>query len=486
MKDTVFIGWTTDNTIAIKVKKLIDQESFLGVVGGNYIDNPEGFNDGSTINETIVKQMNHCDQAILIFNKPVVKKKDKGPKNVSGNLVYEYGYLNGLFGYGNGQGKILVLTIDFNSKEDELLFPSDLRGAWVNNIETKELEGKGSLEDKIALKIKEMFIANQYKINNINLLTMLDNHHLVEEEMDLHATQPRYSDYDFATYILVYAMSGFCFQEHFDHIKRLGNYKVNDTYSPYIKEAVNYAMHTLKLFCSTSPNYNEEDHQYSFNFTHDVLFEFTKDYKNDSKGVIKRLNLGKEAVLKNIKLDKVTALDNKFDALLIAQLQEHMTYALLLYLFSETDKEQRIDFATRGIAYGLSCIHNLDVLKASKDFKEYAMLLESYEYKNLATFYKEIGEYDKYQEYQDLSLDIRDELRMLDPEAKRLKGTLVEYLNLEYYSQLIEIIDDYKDEKLRKDCLIEINNYIKKCETQNQNRLFMLNMLKEEYEKRMK
>lgn len=485
MKDTVFIGWTTDSSIAIKVKDLIEKESFAGVVGGDYEGNPKELNQGKTINDRIVKQMNHCDQGILIFSKPVVKEGEQAPKNVSGNLIYEYGYLHALFGYSSTDEKLVVITIDFNKQEDELLFPSDLRGAWVKNIVTSKLKGDEPLEDKIAKEVTRIFLDNQKKLKNINLFKILDDHHQVEREFEYHESQPAYSDYDFATYILIYAMSGFCFQEHFDHKDKLEQYKPTSA-SKYVRQASTYARHTLELFCATSPEYDSSRKTYTFNFDNDTLNQFSDFYSDDGKDVIEGLPFLEGSKLRDARMPEDKVSSHKFETLLLAQLQEHMTYVLLLGLHSKMNSKETCEKnARKGINYGLSAIHNLKLLEKEEEFKEYSMLLESYEYKNLSTFYRTVGEDSESLQYRDLSIKMRDNLKRLGSKQGHYRTTLEDYLKLEYYTQLIELVDEYDDED-KDDALRSIGKFIKESEIKNQNRLFMLNMLKEEYKKKTK
>ena len=41
MKEAVFIGWSGNRLLAIKIKEKLDKEGFSGVIGGDYEHNPE-------------------------------------------------------------------------------------------------------------------------------------------------------------------------------------------------------------------------------------------------------------------------------------------------------------------------------------------------------------------------------------------------------------------------------------------------------------
>ena len=70
MKDYVFIGWSRNRELAINVKNILDKKGFVCVIGGVYENNPYDLRmRKGTVNETINYQMNHCDQAILLFQK---------------------------------------------------------------------------------------------------------------------------------------------------------------------------------------------------------------------------------------------------------------------------------------------------------------------------------------------------------------------------------------------------------------------------------
>ena len=334
MKDYVFIGWSGDEDIAIFLKEILDEEGFICVIGGEHKGNPPDVGTKKTVHETVINQMNHCDQAILLFR----KKEDN--LSISGNLIYELGYLSALYNSTDSYAKVHIYKIDITEQESSL-FPSDLHGIWGTNISSSDKSTGKKSDKEIAKEIAGIFIKKQDQIARKDKFEILNDHHFVEYEMVNHFETPSMSDYDLAEEILVYVLSAFCYHEQKDIRQKMGEFKKKmiekKKRSRELNWSVNYALVTLELFCRTIPNKDGSLSMDKHTFTN-----FDKNYQsigNDIIGVFKDSLKGNN--IENVEFDKEFALKNHFEALLIGQLQEHITYLILVYCYSKIEQEEK-------------------------------------------------------------------------------------------------------------------------------------------------
>ncbi len=85
MNKKVFIAWNGDNLgVAQKVANIIRMHDFTAIVGG-------GSSSNMFVGDTVIKQMNQSEIAIIIIEKVPI---DKYSFKISENVMYEWGYLN--------------------------------------------------------------------------------------------------------------------------------------------------------------------------------------------------------------------------------------------------------------------------------------------------------------------------------------------------------------------------------------------------------
>ena len=150
MKGKVFIGWSSDNSLALKVKAELKKSGYNGVVGGKAESSLE-----HGVGDTIIKQMRSCSAAIMLFtSRPdlhsVCNKcgKTLGGKILSGNMLFELGFLTGSL----KPNRVFIVYMDDAAK----CAPSDLKGAWDLQI-TKGCK----TEEELAAEIVELFLKEQ-------------------------------------------------------------------------------------------------------------------------------------------------------------------------------------------------------------------------------------------------------------------------------------------------------------------------------------
>lgn len=473
MKDYVFIGWSRNRDVAIATKRILDTKGFVCVVGGVYEGNPESVRvRKGTVNETINYQMSHCDQSILLF------QKIDDNLSISGNLIYELGYINAQYNFIESATKLHIFKIDITQADDNL-FPSDLHGIWGSNISSA-----GKSAEEIAAEIAAEFLQNQSQIKKTNKFDILSNHYFVEYEMRKHFENPAMSDCDLAMNILVYVQAAFCYQEQYD-IKQKMEYFRNKMVEKSVRSTeldlvTQYAMQTLTLYCLTVP----DEENWQLNMKGATFRGLLKNYREVGEKIAEQYpeELGTAQLVK-MQVDRDFIERNYFESWLISQMQEHVTYLILVYVMSEeVEEEERNRYAEMGADYCKAAIRNLELLAENEDDKMYADLLLSYAYKNLYTFQTLLGAGEA-SAYRLRSFKLRRELNSYATGIATVRPSLKEYITLEYLLQIVEQIKSCEDKYEREDYLLEISKYIENRNRNERNRNYMYNLLLEEYNK---
>lgn len=474
MKDYVFIGWSRNRDLAIAIKEVLDKCGFIGVIGGIYEGNPAHVRiRKGTVNETINYQMNHCDQSILLF------QKIDDNLGISGNLIYELGYINAQYNFIETATKLHIFKIDI-TKADDNLFPSDLHGIWGTNISSSN-KSITEMADEI---VKE-FLSNQSQNKKSDKFKLLNNHYYIEYEMKKHFNNPTMSDYDLATALLVYVQSAFCYQEQNDIKLKFELFKakmIEKSYSSRELEWVtNYAIQTLTLYCLTVPNEDSGQLCMPGSTFRGLLSKYKEIGEYIGEAFYDELG---SMELSELYVNEEFGENNDFEAWLIAQMQEHVTYLILVYLCnSKIDADEFEKYARVGVDFCLATIKNLELLAQKEDGKMYANLLLSYAYKNLCTFYGYLHEDKQSELFQRKSFKLRKEVYSYANSISTIKPSLKDYLTLEYLLQVVDKIKTCEDKYEKEDYLLEINTYIDNHKKTERNRNFMFNSLVDEYGK---
>lgn len=446
MKDYVFIGWSRNLNLATVLKEKLKKEGFVCVIGGEFEHNPPDVGTRRTVHETVINQMNRCNQAILLF-------QNTDNKGISENLIYELGYLSAQNSYTN----VHIIKIDIT--EDKLcLFPTDLHGVWGTNISTSDY----SSDEEKASKIVEIFKKKQHHIKKKNKFEILNNHHFVEYEMRMHFETPTMSDYDLASEIMVYTQSAFCYQEQIDIKQKMEKFNEQmrecGSSSEELRLSVEYALVTLDLFCSTIPDKDSKSismDEHTFNY-------YLDRYNSIVNRIIARFIENKIDV-KKIYSDKDFVSKNQFEALVLGQMQEHIAYLHHVYLYKKEEiitADDRKKYSKEGIEYCNKAIGILNVMKDNSEDNMYAKLLLSYAYKCLSSFNANLSQNEECEKNQQESLKLRSELNTYVVNTPAIRHSLKDYIMLEYYHQVIEFVKNINEDNKRKYYLIEIEKYV--------------------------
>lgn len=472
MKDYVFIGWSRNRDIAIELKNILDERGFVCVVGGQYVENPRGLrNRRATVNETINFQMNHCDQSILLF------QKIDDNVGISGNLIYELGYINAQYNYIQSPTKLHIFRIDI-TRADDALFPTDLGGIWGNDITSS-----GRSAQEIAQEIAQEFLNNQSQIAKIDKFRLLNNHYFIEHELERHFDNPAMSDYDLAMSLLVYVQSAFCYQEQYDirlKVERFKNQMVERAVrSTELEWVTNYARQTLDLYCLTVPSDDSDIIQMQGGTFRSILREYEDIGRNISNKFSNEFSTDK---LCKMTFDEAFYQRNDFEACLLAQMQEHATYLILVYLqSSDISAEEREKYTRMGVEYCAIAINNLELLACFEENAKYTQLLLGYTYKNMGTFYAKLSMDAEAVQCSEKSFNLRRALYYSVRNIDAIRPSLREYLALEYLLQVVERAKVHEKRFELADYLQEIADYIERRSRLERNRSYMFRSLIESY-----
>ena len=240
MKGRVFIGWTTSQDLATLVKDKLEDLEFDSVVGGkNSKSQAESHNVSNFIGETIINQINSCNQAILIFSR-------KADGSISSNLLFELGYCMSRF----AKNKIHTYFIDITNSDSDI--PSDLRGIWA-----LEISSNNKTQEEIAEAITNNFNNNNSIEIQENKMSLIDNWYTIRARIDSHYEQYRYSDYEIAMYFLFFTQSAYMYDMTNNAIETIKNFKKNmRKMSIELNWAIEICNFSLEIFNNTLHNNN--------------------------------------------------------------------------------------------------------------------------------------------------------------------------------------------------------------------------------------
>lgn len=272
-KSRVFIVWN-DKDIANKVSEKLKIYQYEGIVGGS--DRAEG---GRTIIDTVINEMDQCDQAIVIM------KKKGTETQISANVYLELGYAISKY----GSMRTHLYFIDYDYKD----VPSDLSGVWVDDtLKTYEIKPtfaptdwsvfkqidkmvdtlvaeknmrkavkdgyKNELwrernNDEIAESIVNSFTAHQKSVIREDKIKVLANYYHYRNYVIDHMKSPHCSDYELAQYIIFLTQGAYMHDDLDDFKHYLEALHVNGRMSPELNIAVKYALMSVKVFQEAMP-----------------------------------------------------------------------------------------------------------------------------------------------------------------------------------------------------------------------------------------
>ncbi len=219
MRANIFIVWGGNKELADTVSQKIKAKKEFNVqVGG---DTPNQL----FIGEQIISQIKKASVAILLVQ--------KDSDIFRPNLMFEWGYIIANFKSKN----VHVFLIDMEDRD----LPSDLKGAWAQQISTKD-----KTVEETADEITETFIKN-YHEQNIDKISVFEEWASIRHEIKNHSVNPSYTDREMAAIILYTLQAAYCYND----LHNLKNWLINiDSDDPIVDMVHTVVMGAIDYYIS--------------------------------------------------------------------------------------------------------------------------------------------------------------------------------------------------------------------------------------------
>ena len=425
MKDKIFIGWSGSNNIAIKIKKILENEyNYICCIGGNS-DNSSNY---ASVGDTVIQQIKSCNQAIMIF-------QNKVDGSISNNLFFELGYVFSSYG---------AKKVHCVKKNDEqIILPSDFDNSFVEPICADD-------EDLFIEGIIKYFLGRQKMSIDVNKMMLINNRYKIHDILQSHYSEvgSRCSDYELAQYVLFYMQAAQMFGDCNDVQRELQEFKRNHhhEFSSELELAIDVALNFFDLakavrVADGGRIFIDESTYFKFISTE---MEILEDIKDDEAGT--------------------------FDEWARVFASQHMTWAHNLYCgnVEEVDEEMQQEVYNKTVTSANLCLKYMEVLEASTPSKEnndgmgLISLLKSYVYRNVFIAKKALKHDDMMEWLETAKKERKTLLRNFDRGA--LDSKLYDNFRFEYYLLLAEWLEEKGgtiDKFEKKMHLKEIKAYLK-------------------------
>ncbi len=430
MKDKIFIIWSGRNAVALKVKQVLENKyNYICYVGGNHQNDSQMLSVG----DTVVRQMNSCNQAIVIF-------ENKNNGDVSDNLFFELGYVSAKYG---------MKKVHCVKKEtDVILLPSDFDNSFIENIHAED-------DNAYIEGIVEYFIGRQKLSVDTNKMYLINNRYIIHEMIQTHYSEigSKCSDYELAQYILFYTQSGEMFRDEVKILDELRQFKKhhNGEFSIELHKSINMCIALLEV---ASNLVNDKDAVY-------ITDKAFRSYFNVCKDMLDELHDDDAGT---------------FDEWAKAIVAENLTFVCALYAANPTLPDSlRKQLFTKVISFGKDALMRIEILENSTPCVEnndnvgLISLLKAYVYRHLFNANRELGSSEA-EKWLKLSLKEHQELlRVFD--INSIDTKIYNNLEMEYYVILSEYLDYIKKENMDDFeymmYMSDIDNFISKYQSRS-------------------
>lgn len=430
MKDKIFLIWSGNNSIVSKLKTLLETEhNYICYVGGNF----ENTSSSISIGDTVIRQLNMCNQAIVVF-------ANRSDGNVSSNLFFELGFATAKY----GMKKIHCVK----RASDQIALPSDFDNSFVESIPSET-------DDQYVSGIIEYFLRRQRLSVDTNKMYLINNRYLIHEMLQTHYSEigSKCSDYELAQYVLFYGQSGVMYQDDAKILDELQQFKKNhySELSPELQQSINISTALLEvqinLVNDGSIVYISDQ---TFRKYYNACYNMLDDIADDNSGT--------------------------YDEWARVILAENTTYVCQLYSANpHLSEKMKSDLAAKVIKKGMACLEYIDSLEASTPCIEnndkigMIALFKAYIYRHLFNA-SCVVDSENAKKWLDLSLiERRQLLRSFD--GNSIDSKIYSNFEMEYYLSLVEYLERYADEDIddfeKMIYIDEINSYVVRYKNSN-------------------
>ena len=412
MKDKVFIAWSGSNSVAIKVKKILeDKYNYFCTIGGN-ADNSSSF---ASVGDTVLQQIKTCNQAIVIFQNKTLRCPGCNQETpaVSNNLFFELGYVLAKY----GQKKVHCVK----KVGENIVLPSDFDNSFIEPVRCEN-------EDEFAEGIIAYFLARQKMSINTNKMYLINNRYLMHDYIRSHYSEAgsKCSDYELAQYVLFYMQAAHMFGDGDAVEREIAAFRQEHHYdfSQELNLAVNIC---LSFFAFASKvRFNENGDAY---IEKSVFVKFKRDY---------------EAFLKLLVADETGTFDNWARIFIY----NHTSYGYNLFA-----NNMEVDEAVRQAAYqhALDATYKTDEaiaelaaiapIKENNDDVGLISLIRAYVYRNAFLCSRRLGKEDDALSWLEKTMEERVSLKQ-NFEIGTIDSQLYANFAMEYYLARLEYLQN--------------------------------------------
>lgn len=430
MKGKVFIGWSGDTKIADEVKKKLEEAGFEGVVGGESRASKTLY-----LGEAILKEIDHCTQAIFI-----IQKKEDG--HISSSEMFEFGYALSRL----RANRIHVFYVDISENDESI--PADIKGIWANYLYRID-------EDKIDEKVRDLFLENQ-KMGYIgNKMEIINSYYEYRRDFKEYDAAPFCSEFELALYVLFFSQAAYMFNDENEWLICLRNL-INQLENPIkeLEQSLRFANAYLSIFINISSN-GEDLYLEKARF---------KDVKNTF-----------ESVLNNV--DDMQ--ENEVTIWIKILALEAMNYIYILRSMDpDVNGERKNGILQTSMGYAFRCLDECKKIGNTRDDEQCVTLYKAYMYRNLYTAYINLTAPDeeKAKEYLKLSYDERKKL--LEYYKFRPTNSRI-YLNceMEFFLAVSELLGYSESSEEYNENIDSCNDYLEKTRKLNLERTHFINRI---------
>ncbi len=427
----VFIAWSGENKeIARRISLLLSgDEVYSPIVGGENATK-------MTVADQIVSQMDSCNLAILLVEGFLSSRSDGTDtgkiKAVSGNIMFEWGYLLHKLA-----DPTKICGYLFNTKSIEL--PSDVAGCWVvemNKATLTDEEQKSAEFDRLATEIVKDFKQRMEKrISQTDKLHYLDtweeNKHKI---LNFNNSEP-------IAELLLYGMQATIYSGSYERLLTKAETILRSGYplSSDLKSVIRCCMAVLKVFSVTKRltvplNFDDYD-----SLATDLLVEYETQISDKSLA----------AWCKIFRYDKLELCTE-------------------YYAGGLTDKAEKTDYLCDAIELSKTVISLLDEQTAANPAdRQYALLYYAFATRNLYLMYSKLSEmYPENSEYSEklrfycnATLEHRQQLFKHYREVRDDKCLTMHYITQEYVLAMSENAVFETDPRKRKELERKIKHH---------------------------
>ncbi len=436
MKDKVFIAWSGSNEMAMRVKRILEEEyNYICYIGGN-ADNNSSY---ASIGDTVIQQIKTCNQGIVIF-------QNKANGSISNNLFFELGYIFAKYG--------AKKTHCVRRASESVVLPSDFDNAFVEPIGDSD-------DEKFARGIVKYFLARQKMSIDINKMMIINNRYRVHDMIQTHYSEngSRCSDYELAQYMLFYQQASQMFGDEKEVYREIVDFKRrnNFDFSSELATSVSICLSFFELLMSIKHGVNGP-------------YVDSHDYKVYADSC--------EDVMGEIKEDD----DGTFDEWANVFVSQQLTYATLLFAgHPEHNDEMRELLYEKCISDCEKALHYIKILEKStpcienNDAIGLVSLFKAYLYRNIYVSHKNLGN-DEYNDWLKKSMKERKSL-LRNFSQGSIDSKLFANFEMEYYLALAEYLlfseKGSVDRFEQKMCMSEINRYLKQVEKEDNSNFYV-------------